>query len=204
MRFCALTYYKTWSLIMKIQLAAIGIVSAMAFAACETTPTTNANRASNSSNVATVVNSNSTGANANSMSPVTTTNSNTVVNANHSTINYNGTAKENEASRSSIEAQAKAAGGTIGQGAEDWWLWSKTNAALTTDANLHSSGGMNVDVVNGVITLKGTVPTKADIDEADKIGKSIVGKKGFQNKLTVSANGTSTTTNSNMKAPAKK
>ena len=193
---------------MKIQLAAIGILSAMAFAACETTPATNANRASNSSNVATVVNSNSTGANANSVSPISTTNSNTTVNSNHSTINYNGTAKENEASRSNIEAQAKAAGGTIGQGAEDWWLWSKTNAALTSDSKLQSTAGMNVDVVNSEITLRGTVPTKADLDEADRIGKSITGKKGFQNKLTVGASNTSTTTTTTNttvnKAPAKK
>lgn len=179
---------------MKIQLAAIGILSAMAFAACETTPTTNANRASNSSNIATVVNSNSTGANANSISPITTTNSNTVVNANHSTINYNGTAKENEASRTDVEARAKAAGSTIGQGAEDWWLWSKTNAALTTDANLHSTGGMNVDVVNSIITLRGTVPTQADIVEANKIAKGITGQKGVVNKLTVGGGSTSTTT----------
>ncbi len=194
---------------MKIQLAAIGIVSAMAFAACETTPTTNANRASNSSNVATVVNSNSTGANANSMSPITTTNSNTVVNANHSTINYNGTAKENESSRTSVEAQAKAAGSTIGQGAEDWWLWSKTNAALTTDANLHSTGGMNVDVVNSIITLRGTVPTQADVVEANKIAKGITGQKSVVNKLTVGGGGTSTTTTTTTntttnKMPAKK
>jgi hypothetical protein len=201
MRFCASTYYKIGSLIMKIQLAAIGIVAAFTFAACETTPTTPANRASNNSNTATVVNSNSTGANANSMSPITTTNSNsTTTNSNRSSLNYNGTAKENEASRASVESQAKAAGSNIGQGAEDWWLWSKTNAALTSDANLHSSSGMNVDVVNSVITLRGTVPTQADVAEANKIAKSITGQKGVVNKLTVSATGSSTGANSNTKA----
>lgn len=189
---------------MKIQLVGIGIVAALTFAACETTTPTNANRASTNSNTATVVNSNSTGANANSMSPITTTNTNTA-NSNRSSLNYNGTAKENEASRTSVEAQAKAAGGTIGQGAEDWWLWSKTNAALTTDANLSSTAGINVDVVNSVITLRGTVPTQADVTEANKIGKSITGQKGFSNKLVVKADGSTTSTNSNMsKAPMKK
>lgn len=190
---------------MKIQLAAVGIIAAFTFAACETTPPTNATKASNSSNMATVVNSNSTGANANSISPITT--DPTKANSNRSTINYNGTAKENEASRSSVEEQAKAAGGTIGQGAEDWWLWSKTNAALTTDANLSSSAGINVDVVNSVITFRGTVPSKADVTEADKIGKSITGKKSFANKLVVKAAGSAPTadSNSNMsKAPMKK
>jgi hypothetical protein len=189
---------------MKIQLAVIGAAAAFTFAACETTPTAPANRASTNSNVATVVNSNSTGANANSLSPITTTNSNTttMTNSNRSSLNYNGTAKENEASRASVEQQAKAAGSNIGQGAEDWWLWSKTNAALTSDANLHSSGGMNVDVNNSVITLRGTVPTQADVAEANKIAKSITGQKGVVNKLTVNATGSSTGANSNTKAGA--
>lgn len=177
---------------MNFKLVTLGIVASLGFAACETTTNTNANRASNNSNTATVVNSNSV--NQNSISPITTTNSN--ANTNRSSINYNGTAAENASSRTDIESKAKAAGDSIGQGAEDWWIWSKTKAAFT-NSSLSSSAGINVDVANAMITLRGTVPKKEDITEADKIAKGISGQKGVKNMLKVGAGGSDTSMNGN-------
>lgn len=193
---------------MKIQLAAVGIVAALGLAACETTSNTNMNRASTNANTGTVVNSNSTGSNANSISPITSTNSNTTsnTNSNRSSINYNGTAKENESSRSTIESEAKQAGRTIGTGANDWWLWGKTRAALAAENDLRDST-INVDVSNDIVTLTGSVSNKEQVTKADKVAKGITGVKSVNNKLTVNANGATTTntnSNANVKAPAKK
>lgn len=188
---------------MKIQLATIGIIAAFGLTACETTQPTNANRASTNSNTATVVNSNSTGSNSNSLSPVTTT-GNTMMNSNRTSINYNGTAKENESSRTNIEAEAKQAGRTIGSGANDWWLWSKTRAALATENDLRDST-ISVDVANDVVTLTGNVANKEQVTKADKVAKGITGVKSVVNKLAVNANDTvlPNVTKSNT-APAKK
>lgn len=168
---------------MNLKLVSLGIVAALGFAACSTETNTNANRAATgaNSNVAVVTNSNGT---SNSVSPVSTTNTN---GAKTGSLNYNGTAKENESQRSSIESQAKEAGGKIGKGAEDWWIWAKTNNALMTSTTLSSSAGIDVDVDNSKITLRGTVPKQSDIQEADKIAKGISGQKGVSNQLKVDA-----------------
>jgi osmotically-inducible protein OsmY len=174
---------------MKLKLASVGIIAALGFAACSTETNTNVNRAANNPNSNTGVVTNSNG-NSNSLSPITTTNTNS-----RSSINYNGTAKDNEGQRSSVEQQAREAGGKIGTGAEDWWIWAKTNAALTTSSTLSSSAGIDVDVENNKITLRGTVPQQKDIAEADKIAKGIDGQKGVSNQLKVGA--ANSTTNSN-------
>nr|MDQ3820828.1 BON domain-containing protein [Acidobacteriota bacterium] len=51
------------------------------------------------------------------------------------------------------------------------------------------STGINVDVNNGVITLRGTVPSKDQADKAVAAAKGISGNKGVQNQLKVSACG---------------
>jgi osmotically-inducible protein OsmY len=190
---------------MNKKLITLGFVAAasLALAGCETANTgTTANKASANANTATVVNSSAV--NSNSVSPISTTNT-TTVNTNAGTmksnINYNGTAKDNESQRSSIEAEAKTAGAKIGTGAEDWWIWSKTQAAFKTSTTLKDSTGINVDVNNSMITLRGTVPTEADVKEADKIAKGISGQKGVQNQLKPGSGGAASETN---KVPAKK
>jgi osmotically-inducible protein OsmY len=189
---------------MKLKIFAIGVFAAVGLtAACETTNNTNTNRASMNSNVATVVNSSSV--NSNSISPVTTINSNTTsaTNANRTSINYNSTAKENEAQKSTVLAEAQKAGNKIGTGAEDWWIYGKTNAALM-NSDLTSSAGINVDVDNGKITLRGTVPNKEDIAKADKIAKGITGNKGVSNQLKVGTSGADSTTSNTNHGGAKK
>ena len=73
---------------------------------------------------------------------------------------------------------------TIGQGANDSWIWFKTRAALATAADLRDST-INVDVANDKITLKGTVATAAQKASAEKVAKSIEGQTGVKNELQV-------------------
>ncbi|NOT47026.1 MAG: BON domain-containing protein [Acidobacteria bacterium] len=76
---------------------------------------------------------------------------------------------------------------TIGQGVNDSWIWFKTKTALAAADGLRDST-INVDVVNDVITLKGTVATAAQKTAAEAVAKSIEGQKGVKNQLTVKAN----------------
>ena len=85
---------------------------------------------------------------------------------------------------------------TIGQGVNDSWLWFKTRAALATASDLRDST-INVDVVNDVVTLKGTVASAAQKAAAEKTAKAIDGVKSVKNELTVKADGSSSNANSN-------
>jgi len=76
---------------------------------------------------------------------------------------------------------------TIGQGIDDSWIWFKTRTALATTDNLRDST-INVDVVNSVVTLKGTVANAAQKTEAETVAKGIEGQKGVKNELTVRPN----------------
>ena len=73
---------------------------------------------------------------------------------------------------------------TVGQGVNDSWIWFKTRAALATASDLRDST-INVDVVNDMVTLKGTVATAAQKASAEKVAKAIEGQKGVKNELTV-------------------
>ncbi|MGI8554804.1 MAG: BON domain-containing protein [Pyrinomonadaceae bacterium] len=151
-------------------------LSAIAFSACETTTTTNANKVVNAGNgnVATVVNSNANALTANTYT-VSSTNS----------WNANITREEYEKDKANYANRAKETGGTIGQGASDGWIWTKTRAALETTADLRART-INVDVSNDVITLKGTVATAAQKTKAEEVAKGIEGQKGVHvNELQV-------------------
>ena len=73
---------------------------------------------------------------------------------------------------------------TIGQGINDSWIWFKTRAALLTTSDLRDST-INVDVVNDVITLKGTVANAAQKASAEKVARGIEGQKGVKNELKI-------------------
>lgn len=75
---------------------------------------------------------------------------------------------------------------TIGQGIQDSWLWTKTRAALAAADDLRDST-INVDVVNDVVTLKGTVASAAQKASAEKVAKGIEGVKSVKNELQVRA-----------------
>lgn len=149
-------------------------VFAMAFVGCTTADNTNVKTNSmmnSNSNVAVVVNSSNT-----NTTVISTTNSN-MMNANVSRAEYD---KE----RAKYEAGKGAS--TIGQGANDSWIWFKTKSALATTNDLRDST-INVDVSNDVITLKGTVASKAESDKALAVARGIDGQKGVKNELKVQA-----------------
>lgn len=174
-------------------------VLTVALAGCETTaPNTNnaRNNTNNNTNTnnATLVNNNQTNANTGA------TNTNRWSNTNVSREDYD---------KSKADYEKEKGTSTIGSGANDSYLWFKTRAALLATSDLREST-VNVDVVDGVISLKGTVATDAQKKKAEEVANGIDGKKSVKNELKVapkdSMMNTSTTdsdtktkTNSNVK-----
>lgn len=176
----------------KIIILTFVAIFSMALIGCETATNTNVNVRTN------VMNANSNTA------VVVNNDSNMVMNTNMSSnrMNANMTREEYNKSRADIEKDKGSS--TIGQGANDSWLWFKTRAALTTAGVREST--INVDVVNDVVTLKGTVASKAESDKAASVAKGIEGVKSVTNQLKVAPNdsmtnmsgNTNTRTNSTM------
>ena len=102
---------------------------------CETAPTTNVNKvvANSNGNVAVVVNSNSNMA------------ANTGMNTNKMVMNSNMSRADYDKDRAKYEAEKGTS--TMGQGANDSWIWFKTKGALATTDDLRDST-INVDVAN--------------------------------------------------------
>jgi hyperosmotically inducible protein len=192
----------------KIIISTIVAASAMAFVGCDTMKETNTNKAvvvnnNAGANAANMANSNSMMMNGNSM-----TGSNSMSNAtssSNSTLNANITRADYDRDKDRYAAEAKGMGRTIGTGANDGWLWTKTRAALATTNDLRDST-INVDVDNGVITLSGTVGTKEQQQAAVRVANEIEGKTSVKNNLKVSAGDSMTNqmtgTNSNTKTNA--
>lgn len=107
-----------------------------------------------------------------------TTNSNRFSNANI-------TREEVEKNRADYERERGSS--TIGQGANDMWLWVKTRASLLTADDLRDST-INVDVVNDVVTLRGSVANAAQKAKAEQVAKGVEGVKSVKNELKVAAN----------------
>ena len=153
-----------------------GVVTLIVLAiGCETATNTNTN-----TNVA-VSNAN-TNANVNANA-----NANLNTNANRRTVNANISREEYEKGKESFAEEAKRLGRTIGAGANDGWLWTKTRAVLATTDDLRDST-INVDVDNAVMTLSGTVATAAQKNKAAQVSKGVDGVKSVKNNLVVSAN----------------
>ena len=185
----------------KIIISTIVAASAMAFVGCDTMKETNSNKA--------VVVNNNAGANAANMANSNMMmNSNSMMNSNtmsstNSAMNPNMTRADYDRDKDRYAAEAKGMGRTIGTGANDGWLWTKTRAALATTNDLRDST-INVDVDNGVITLSGTVGTKEQQQAAVKVANEIEGKTRVQNNLKVQAGDSltnqATSGNGNMKS----
>jgi hyperosmotically inducible periplasmic protein len=131
-----------------------------------------------------------TNANANMAATNANMNANANMNTNSSrrTINANISREEYERDKESFAEDAKRLGRTIGTGANDGWLWTKTRALLATADDLRDST-INVDVDNAVVTLSGTVATQAQKTRAAQVAKGVEGVKSVRNNLTVSSSG---------------
>src|SRR5215217_5216255 len=150
---------------MKIKFITVG-VAALSVAAlipgCDSTTTNSNNSRANVTNLGTN--------NANVGAVVVNGNANTSSNR---WSNANVTREEYDKNRTDYERDKGSS--TIGSGANDSWLWFKTRAALLTTSDLREST-INVDVVNDVITLKGTVANAAQKAAAEKVAKNIEGQ----------------------------
>ena len=166
------------------------VVIASLLAACGGTAN-NANTNANRSNTMTNMGTN------NANSNIYVTNSNT----NSSRWNANISREEYEKNRTEYEKN-KGSNESFGQSLEDSWLWFKTKSALMTTSDLRDST-INVDVANGVITLKGTVASAAEKTKAKQVADGIEGKKSVVDQLKVAPNDSMTntrSTNSNSKS----
>ncbi len=103
-------------------------------------------------------------------------------------------AKPAEISRSEYTEQmardarerAKATGDTIGSSINDAWIHTKITSKLIGDKETPARK-INIDVVNGVVTLRGEVNTSAAKQEAERIAKDTEGVKQVRNVLRVTA-----------------
>jgi hypothetical protein len=162
---------------MILKFTAFFALSILALAGCTTTTNTN-NANMRNANTAVLTNAN---ANAN------------VSNTNR--WNPNISKEEYERNRAEYE-RGKGTTETIGQGIEDSWLWFKTKSALMTTSDLRDST-INVDVENGVITLKGTVASAAEKTKAVQVANGIQGKKRVVDQLKVAPADSVTNMNGN-------
>jgi hypothetical protein len=173
---------------MKIKLITIGVAAlstAALISGCGSTTTNSNNGRANVTNLGTN--------NANVGAVVVNANSNANMNANRWS-NTNVTREEYDKNKADYEREKGTS--TIGTGANDSWLWFKTRAALLTTSDLREST-INVDVVNDVVTLKGTVGTAAEKTKAESVAKGIDGVKSVKNELKVAPNDSMTNTSSN-------
>ena len=155
----------------KLMVLITGVaVIALAFG-CDTATNTNTNSAVSNANVNTNANAN---ANANA-------------NTSRRTVNANISREEYERDKASFAEDARRLGRTIGTGANDGWLWTKTRAVLATTDDLRDST-INVDVDNAEVMLSGTVATQAQKTKAAQVAKGVEGVKSVRNNLVVSAN----------------
>lgn len=73
---------------------------------------------------------------------------------------------------------------TVGSGANDSWLWTKTRASLATTAGVRETT-INVDVKDEVVTLRGTVGSDKESKDAYKVASEIDDVKSVKNELKV-------------------
>jgi hyperosmotically inducible protein len=82
--------------------------------------------------------------------------------------------------------QAKTTGDTIGSSISDAWIHTKITTKLIGDAETPARK-INVDVVNGVVTLRGAVSTPEAKNDAERIAQNTEGVKRVKNLLKLSA-----------------
>src|SRR5438552_17518192 len=164
----------------KVMLLVTILVSAFAFAACnDTTSNTNAN------------------ANANANTGTITTRTQPTATP---------TPRYTEEQAREERERAKANKETVGQSLEDAWIHTKIVAKLISDTQTPERK-INVDVVDGAVTLRGQVDTATAKAEAERLAKETDGVKKVLNQLKVLAakatNANKTSTGNTNKPPAK-
>ena len=125
-------------------------------------------------------------------SEATTSNSNANANANTGPITTRteptatATPRYSEEQAREERERAKANKETIGQSLEDAWIHTKVVAKLISDSQTPERK-INVDVVDGAVTLRGQVDTAEGKTEAERLAKDTDGVKSVKNELKVVA-----------------
>ena len=91
-----------------------------------------------------------------------------------------------EQGAANAEATAKDAANTAKGAIDDATITAQVNAGLAKDPDL-SALKINVDTVNGKVTLNGPAPSTVARDRAETIAKSVTGVTSFNNQLVVTA-----------------
>ena len=110
-----------------------------------------------------------------------------------------GAVAQMERKADEVKADARAAGQEVRQGAgtavdaiadktKDAAITTSINAELAKDSQL-SALRVDVDTVNGNVTLRGTAPDPASRDRATAMAKSVDGVKAVDNQLNVNSKG---------------
>ena len=142
----------------KVMLLVAVLVSAFAFAACnDTTSNTNAN------------------ANANANTGTITTRTQPTATP---------TPRYTEEQAREERERAKANKETVGQSLDDAWIHTKIVAKLIGDTQTPERK-INVDVVEGAVTLRGEIDTVEAKAEAERVAKETDGVKKVTNQLKV-------------------
>jgi hyperosmotically inducible periplasmic protein len=84
------------------------------------------------------------------------------------------------------QASGKEAVGKAGDKIDDMSITSAVSSSLGKDPDL-SALKINVDTKNGAVTLNGTAPSRAAVDKASAIAKTVKGVSSVDNKLQVKA-----------------
>ena len=91
-----------------------------------------------------------------------------------------------EQGAANAEATAKDAANTAKGAIDDATITAQVNAGLAKDPDL-SALKINVDTVNGKVTLNGPAPSAVARDRAETIAKSVTGVTSVNNQLVVTA-----------------
>jgi osmotically-inducible protein OsmY len=99
--------------------------------------------------------------------------------------------------------RAKANKETVGQSLEDAWIHTKIVAKLIGNSATPERN-INVDVVDGAVTLRGSVDTAEAKTEAERVAKDTEGVKKVTNQLKVAPAAKTSNKNANTGAKSKK
>ena len=122
-------------------------------------------------------------ANANARAPA---NANMATPRAEATTRATGRGQYSEEQAREEREKAKANKETIGQSLDDAWIHTKIVAKLIGDTKTPERN-INVDVVQGAVTLRGNVETAEVKSEAERIAKETEGVKKVNNQLKVVA-----------------
>lgn len=110
-----------------------------------------------------------------------------------------GVTKASRAAEKKIEEALK--GRSMTRTAADMAITAKVKTSLIEDAHVTASD-INVDTLNGVVYLRGTVGSKAEAQKAVAIARKTFGVKGVKNLLQIVPSGKTPAHSGKSKAPA--